>query len=337
MEKIRRTFFPISLTLDDADTRNLNTRFLLLMCPHALPIGVWPVALTPFNKDGDIDFSVYARLLEWYIDNGVAGIFAACQSSEIFQLSFGERLQLVQETMRIVKGRVPVIAAGAIGETPEELIEQCQQIADTGVKSVVLLTNQAIAQDANEKTFLELVEKLLSGVPDANFGLYECPYPFKYLLSSSLLRQLADTGRFNFLKETSCDPEMLRSKIVAVKGSPLGIYMANNPFLLEGLRDGVRGYSGILANAFPDHLVELCSCWDSRPERAEQLQNFIGPASVVLEHLYPASAKSFLSDLFKDSHYCRCMDADSFPGYDRLALQQLRVLGSASRACPFLV
>ena len=42
-------------------------------------VGVWPVMLTPFDTKGEIDWASLERLVDWYIDAGVHGLFAACQ------------------------------------------------------------------------------------------------------------------------------------------------------------------------------------------------------------------------------------------------------------------
>ena len=49
--------------------------------------GVWPVMITPFTADGEIDYASLERLIAWYEQGGATGLFAACQSSEIFYLS----------------------------------------------------------------------------------------------------------------------------------------------------------------------------------------------------------------------------------------------------------
>ena len=53
--------------------------------------GVWPVMLTPFTDDNRVDYDSLEKLINWYIENGVAGLFADCQSSEMFFLSLEVR------------------------------------------------------------------------------------------------------------------------------------------------------------------------------------------------------------------------------------------------------
>ena len=63
--------------------------------------GVWPVMITPFTEDNRIDYDSVLQIIDWYDRMGVAGIFAVCQSSEMFRLTLQERLTL----MRFVVGQ----------------------------------------------------------------------------------------------------------------------------------------------------------------------------------------------------------------------------------------
>ena len=89
--------------------------------------GVWPVMITPFTADGEIDYASLERLIAWYEHGGATGLFAACQSSEIFYLSLRERVGLV----RFVKqhAHVPVIASGHISSGLTDQIENCKAYA----------------------------------------------------------------------------------------------------------------------------------------------------------------------------------------------------------------
>ena len=72
--------------------------------------GVWPTMITPFREDGKIDYSMVEKLVEWYIERGVAGIFAVCQSSEMFFLTPDERRELAAFIVERVNGRARTIS-----------------------------------------------------------------------------------------------------------------------------------------------------------------------------------------------------------------------------------
>lgn len=294
----------------------------------ALPGGVWPVALTPFNHNRDIAWDAYLRLIDWYIENGASGLMVSCLSSELFHLSFQERKKLVRQAIRHVQGRVPVVASGALGSTPLEVAEQVRMLADEGPNAVVLLTNQGVLPEQEESAFRACMETILDEIPEPiDLGLYECPVPQKRLLSPELVRDLASTGRFVFFKETSCVPEVFAAKARAAVGTRLGVYAADNPTLLSSLEAGGRGYSGIAANGICTQLAALCRDWKRNPSLASLLQTFIGPASVVIGVRYPASAKYLLRSVLGNSIECRWMDSVQLTESDRHALDQLGQMG----------
>lgn len=63
---------------------------------NTFPGGVWPTMLTPFTKENEVDYPALEQMIEWYIDNGVAGLFAVCQSSEMFHLTLDERVNVAR-------------------------------------------------------------------------------------------------------------------------------------------------------------------------------------------------------------------------------------------------
>ena len=56
--------------------------------------GAYPTMITPYKADGSIDYDRAEDYVEWYFKKGCAGIFAVCQSSEIFYLTVEERAEL---------------------------------------------------------------------------------------------------------------------------------------------------------------------------------------------------------------------------------------------------
>ena len=105
-------------------------------------------------------------------------------------------------------------------------------------------------------------------------GVYECPSPYHRLMSPELLKWCAETGRFVFLKDTCCNIDQLRAKCKAVEGTSFKIYNAHAASLLESLKIGCAGFSGIMANFHPNLYVWLTENWERFPDKAEMLQNF---------------------------------------------------------------
>lgn len=293
-----------------------------------IPNGVWPTMVTPFKENGAIDFFAQERAVEWYIRHGVDGLFAVCQSSEMFHLSLEERVKLASFIKEKAAGRVPVIASGHISDDIEDQIEELTAMAATGIDALVLITNRLAREDELDDVWKINLEKLLSRLPeDIPLSFYECPYPYKRIISPELLRWCASTGRFHFLKDTSCDTDNIRQKLKAVQDSSLKIYNANSATLLETLRLGIAGYSGVMANFHPDLYVWLLRNWENEPNRAETLINFLSMTSLIEKQLYPVNAKYYLmlEGVF-DNYYCRVKNHHEFTATNRLEIHQLRQL-----------
>lgn len=79
-----------------------------------IPRGVYPVMITPYTPDNKIDFSAVDEIIEFYIRGGCPGVFAVCQSSEMFFLSEDERVSLARCVVKAAKGRLCVVASGHI-------------------------------------------------------------------------------------------------------------------------------------------------------------------------------------------------------------------------------
>lgn len=253
--------------------------------------GVWPTMITPFNEDGTIDYGALERLVDWYVERGVTGLFAVCQSSEMFQLSLKERLALAKACRKFASGRVPVIASGHVADALEDQIEEAKMMADTGADAVVLITNRFARQNEGDDVFRKNLERFLKGMPkDVLFGFYECPYPYKRLVSPAIMKFGVETGRFGFLKDTSCRMGDIKAKLKVIKGSNFKLFNANGATLLASLRAGASGYSGIMTNFHADLYVWLCRNWSKNKKLADELQAFTGLASCIEYQLYPINA-----------------------------------------------
>lgn len=253
--------------------------------------GVWPVMITPFTADNKIDYDAVLKIIEWYDKEGVTGIFAVCQSSEMFYLSREERLQLATFVIDNTPCHIGVIVSGHVALDVEDQVREAQAIVDAGADSYVFISNQFAREDEGDDVVKRRVEYLIDHIEVDSFGVYECPAPYKRLLTPDLLTWMAGTGKFAFLKDTCCDLDQLQAKCDAVRGTGLKIFNANAATLLESLKMGCAGYSGVMANFHAGLYAWLCAHYEKEPERAQQMMNFLGAASLTECQVYPVNAK----------------------------------------------
>ena len=258
------------------------------------PNGVYPVMLTPFTENNEVDYEALGKLIDWYIEKGVNGLFADCQSSEMFFLSLEERVKIGEFVKKHADGRVPVVTSGHISDSLEDQAKELTAIAGTGADAVILLTNRLAKENESDEVWLENLKKLLEMIPkDVPLGCYECPYPYKRIISPELLKWCADTGRFYFIKDTSCDIENMKAKLEVIKGTNLKLFNANTSTLLETLELGASGYSGVMANFHPELYVKLCNIYKEDPSKARKIADFLTVASLIERQVYPVNAKFY--------------------------------------------
>lgn len=272
----------------------MTTTTALVENERDIHTGVWPVMLTPFDDNLEIDWGSLEKLIDWYIAGGVHGLFSNCQSSEMFFLSEKESVKLTRFVVDHVDGRVPVVASGHTAPTLAHQAEQIAAIAETGVDTVILISNRLATQDDDDAKTLDRLRLLTDLIPaDVKLGMYECPYPYKRLMSDEMVSWCAADGRFTFIKDTCCNLPTIERRLALIDGSPLHLANANAQTLLDSLRAGAHGYSGVMANFHPELYVWLYENWKAEPEKAEILSHYL-TVSALVEYLdYPLCPKDF--------------------------------------------
>ncbi|MFG0249135.1 MAG: dihydrodipicolinate synthase family protein [Phycisphaeraceae bacterium JB051] len=279
-----------------------------------LPQGIWPVMLTPFDQDDQIDWQAYEQLVSFYLSQGSDGLFATCGSSEIRQLTDDQIIELVRKTITLTAGRVPVVASAIRFTDRSHQIEFAKRVADQGVDAVVFSSNQFGGPNEPEAHLESAMMQMVDALPQTPLGIYEYPNPYKRLVSPSLLGRLAQTGRFAFFKDTCCDLQQLKQKIDAVKGTPLRIYNAYAVSLGDSIDAGCDGFCGTGTNFIFEPFRWLCSSERTDPQLRKEIDKFWPLFLDVVRRAYPMSAKMFLKHRGIDIQaFCRDWDREMAP------------------------
>ena len=250
--------------------------------------------ITPFLENGEIDYPGLERLIEWYIAHGADALFAVCQSSEMQFLSVRERLELGRFVVRQAAGRVPVVASGHVSDDPYSQLEELTAAVDTGADGVVLVTNHLDPKNRGSEVFRGNLQWLLDRLPqDVPLGLYECPAPYRRLLSDDELRHCLDSGRFVMLKDVSCDLDTVKRRVAMTAGTSFAILNANAAIAYDAMKAGSRGFNGVHTNFHPDLYKWLYTSGARHPELADEVATFLVLAALSEPFGYPVLAKLY--------------------------------------------
>lgn len=255
-----------------------------------------PVMLTPFKENGEVDFKALTELTEFYIEAGASGLFSNCLSSEMFELTDQERLGIVKHVVDVAADAVRVVATGTFGGAIETQAGFVKKIYETGADAVIIITNMLALVEETDEVFNDQMFKLLDLTDDIPMGFYECPVPYKRLISPAQLKMFIDTNRIIYHKDTCLDIEQVKQKIQAGANHEFGLYDAYMGHAVASLKAGSSGLSCIQGNYWPELIVWLCENYDqpSLVNEVAEVQQFFINNMDVMHHDYPISAKYYL-------------------------------------------
>ena len=132
---------------------------------------IFTTMITPYTKNGAVDYETAEKYVDWYFANGLSGIFAVCQSSEIFFLSLEERVELNRRVYARAKQleresgkRFCVVSSGHIGDTLEEQARELNAIWRSGTDALILITNRLDINNEGDDVWIENCKKLIAAL-----------------------------------------------------------------------------------------------------------------------------------------------------------------------------
>ncbi|MBR7098708.1 MAG: dihydrodipicolinate synthase family protein, partial [Clostridia bacterium] len=274
--------------------------------------------------------------VDWYFENGLTGIFAVCQSSEIFYLSLEERVKLnrlVYERAKALEKehgrRFTVVSSGHVSDSFEEQVRELNAIWKSGTDALILITNRLDINNEGDDVWIANCQKLIDALPDdVKLGLYECPYPYKRLVTPKILDFCIKSGKFYYIKDTCCDASVMAERCKQLKGSRLKLLNANCQTLLESMRNGADGYCGIMCNYHPRLYAWLADNYESNAQNAELVQSVIGSLGFTEVGLpYPLTAKYHMNLCgIPTENVARNRKSEELTDYARSCMKQMKLL-----------
>jgi 4-hydroxy-tetrahydrodipicolinate synthase len=255
-----------------------------------------PVMITPFKTDGRIDFDGVSRLTDFYLAAGAKGFFANCLSSEMYFIDERERVALTQHVTKYVNNKVSVVSTGSFGDNLVKQSECTKEIYGTGVDAVILITSHFASKGDSDDVLIGNFEKFFGLTGNIPLGTYECPSPYKRLVTSKVFQALLSSNRLIYHKDTSEDINKIKENLSMLKGSKLAFFNAHTATALPSLQLGGAGLSPISANFYPEIMAWLCANANNpaKSEDARWIQDELKKMEPVISKGYPVSSKYFL-------------------------------------------
>ena len=235
--------------------------------------GIIPPLVTPLKDNETLDIESLERLIEHLIAGGVHGLFILGTTGEEQSLSYDVRKQMIKESCRINKGRLPLLAC--ITDTSiVESIRLAHVAADCGADGVVSAPPYYFATGQPE--LAQFYEELVPQLPLPVF-LYNMPSHVKVSFAPDTVRRIAQNPQVIGFKDSSANAVYFQSVMYKMQERPdfamlVGPEEITGECVLMGAHGGINGG----ANMFPKLYVAMYDAARSGDlVRVRQLQQFI--------------------------------------------------------------
>jgi len=223
------------------------------------PHGAWTALTTPFSTDGQVDYDVLRRLIEFQVREGVDGVLPCGTTGESPTLSWQEHDAVIDATVRAVEGRAGVLA-GAGSNNTQEAIRASTQARESGATAVLLVDCYYNGPSSLELR-TEYYERILRNVPEIPIVPYVIPGRSGCALSAADLAilHLNDPKRVPAVKQATGDLDRMRLDR-QLAGPALSILSGDHDLTLTMMRDeeiGACGVISVISNIAPGAIGSL--------------------------------------------------------------------------------
>jgi dihydrodipicolinate synthase/N-acetylneuraminate lyase len=207
--------------------------------------GYWPACPTPFTANGALDLDSLRELIEWYLGEGMHGIFINGTTGEWFSQSPDERRLVAETAIEQVAGRATVVI-GCTSLTAAQAVELGRHAIAAGADGIGS-TAPPYSKTYPDET-VRYFEDLSAGV-GAPVMIYNWPHGTSVDIGPDLAERLAAVENVVAIKDSTPDLAQFFETTKRVVGSVriFGPFMsvAGLEFLLEHGGDGFIGGGSI--------------------------------------------------------------------------------------------
>nr|WP_315028728.1 dihydrodipicolinate synthase family protein [uncultured Chryseobacterium sp.] len=214
--------------------------------------GIYPAVLTPFTKEGKIDFEMFAVNTEAQIKAGVHGIILAGTLGEASALETEEKFELLQYAKKMTQNRIPVIL-NLSENTTKNAINFAQKAKELGADGLMLLPPMRYKADSRE-----VIEyfKAVATATDLPILIYNNPVDYGIYITLEMFDELIEYPTIQAVKESTRDLANV-TRMINRFGKRIKILGGVDTICLETLMLGADGLVAGLVDAFPNETMAM--------------------------------------------------------------------------------
>ncbi|MDE2200576.1 MAG: 4-hydroxy-tetrahydrodipicolinate synthase [Rhodospirillales bacterium] len=258
--------------------------------------------ITPMREDGSVDEKALEHFVDWQIREGTHGVVPVGTTGESPTLSHAEHRRVVEITIGVAKGRVPVIA-GAGSNSTAEAIELARHAKQAGADAVLVVTPY-YNKPTQEGMFLHF--SAIADTVDIPLIIYNIPPRSVIDMSVETMARLARHPNIVGVKDATANlVRPLHTRRAC--GEAFCQLSGEDHTALSFLAAGGVGCISVTGNVAPRQLSDMQTAWqDGRIADAMAMQDRLVPLhDALFAETSPGPVKYAASLLGKTADFCR--------------------------------
>ncbi|UAL54310.1 4-hydroxy-tetrahydrodipicolinate synthase [Bacillus sp. CMF21] len=214
--------------------------------------------VTPFDKNGNIDFAKTSQLVNFLIKNGSDSLVVAGTTGESPTLTSEEKIALFKHVVSEVNGRVPVIAGTGSNNTKAS-INLTKKAEAAGVDAVMLV---APYYNKPNQEGLYLHFKTIAEATELPVMIYNVPGRTAVSISPDTIVRLAELPNVVAVKEASGDLDAM-SEIISKTPEDFALYSGDDGLTLPVLSIGGAGIVSVASHVIGNEMQEMITAFNA--------------------------------------------------------------------------
>lgn len=216
--------------------------------------GCGTALVTPFHQDGSLDDAGLRNLVAWQIESGIDFLVPCGTTGETPTLTRDEWLHVIDTTVEVAAGRVPIIA-GATSNATHEAVDKAKELASRPGVNAILTASPYYNKPTQEGQYRHF-RAIAEAVGDKPIILYNVPGRTAANLEPSTLARLAEIPNIVGVKEASGNMTQIAEAIHSVPETFL-VFSGDDAVTLPVIALGGVGVISVASNEIPHEMTAL--------------------------------------------------------------------------------
>jgi 4-hydroxy-tetrahydrodipicolinate synthase len=215
--------------------------------------GCGTALITPFHQDGSIDEPALRNLVAWQVESGIDFLVPCGSTGETPTLSHDEWLRVIDITIEVVAGRVPVMAGATSNSTQDAVGKAKEAAARPGVNAILTASPyyNKPTQEGQYRHFRAIAEAV-----DKPIILYNVPGRTGANIEPATLARLAEVPNIAGVKEASGNMAQIAEACALVPEHFL-VFSGDDAITLPVIALGGAGIVSVASNEIPREMAEM--------------------------------------------------------------------------------